>query len=111
MTFAVADVVAFAGDPSTLSIGVEYLDVGSGVLYLEYDGARGVHSRSAAVRLGNTGGWRYHAFEVRDAVFANRQRDGADFRIRSTASDLTIDHVAVSRRQLRDAQRDRRERR
>jgi len=110
MAFAIADVVAFAGDPSTLRIGVEYLDVGSGVLFLEYDGARGVHSRSAAVRMGNTGRWRYHAFEARDAVFANRQRDGADFRIRSTTSSLTIDRVTVGRQRSPDRRRDHRER-
>jgi N-acetylglucosamine-6-sulfatase len=111
MAFALADVVAFAGDPTGIRIGVEYLDQGDGLLILEYDGSGGVYSRSAAVRLRNTGRWRHNFFELRDAVFANRQRDGSDFRIRSTGSDLTIDHVSVDRRTSRDTPRDGRERR
>lgn len=90
--------------PTRLQIEVEYLDVGSGVIALDYDSsdvqatAVGAYKRHPnAVHRANTGQWRSGQFQLDDAVFAGRQNAGADFRIYIGGDDLLIRAVTVRR--------------
>ncbi|GAA1501493.1 hypothetical protein GCM10009827_011170 [Dactylosporangium maewongense] len=82
-------------------VSVDYLDAGSGTLYLHYDSpGESLPDRfkpSAAVTYGDTGQWRTHDFVLDDAVLTNRT-NGADLRITHDGSpvELTIAAVRVT---------------
>ena len=89
---------------TSLEIELEYLDVGTGVIVLEYDssdvqaavgGAYKTHPNT--VHRTNTAQWRSARFQVNDALFAGRQNAGADFRFYNGGDDLLIRAVRVRR--------------
>jgi hypothetical protein len=87
---------------TNLEIELEYLDVGSGVIGLDYDssdiqarvaGAYKPHPHS--VDRTNSGQWQVARFQVNDALFAGRQNGGADFRFYNGGDDLLIRAVRI----------------
>ncbi len=107
MMFLVASELAGSGRPPTVSVEVTYLDEGEGVFFLQYDSLDetvlvvpqwpGAFKSSEQIELTGTGEWLTALFEIDDALFAGRC-NGADFRITSPTSRLSIAEVKVSRR-------------
>ena len=88
----------------TLEIGLEYLDVGSGQVPLEYDSydirapLGGAYKQYPyRLRRANTGKWQTARFYLKDAGFGGSQNDGADFRFHNEGDDLLIRAVRVRR--------------
>lgn len=96
--FAVEDSFSF-WEKRSFEVRVEYLDVGSGALGLEYDSADSSPERrykSAGEReFGDSGDWKVARFTLPDAYFANRQAGGADFRLTVRGRGLTIRWILV----------------
>jgi GxGYxYP putative glycoside hydrolase C-terminal domain/GxGYxYP_N second domain/GxGYxYP third domain len=89
---------------TNLEIDLEYLDVGSGAIALDYDsidmqgaGQGAYKTHPHAVRRTNSGQWQSAQFQVNDALFAGRQNDHADFRFYNGGDDLLIRAVRVRR--------------
>ncbi|MGD1089546.1 MAG: hypothetical protein ABR955_12615 [Verrucomicrobiota bacterium] len=89
---------------TNFEIELEYLDVGYGVIGLDYDSSdlqarmNGVYKpHPHAVDRTNTGQWRVARFQMNDALFAGRQNGGADFRFYNGGDDLLIRAVQVRR--------------
>ncbi len=89
---------------SNLEIELEYLDVGTGDIGLEYDSndlqaaVRGVYkAHPNYVHRTNTGQWKSARFQVNDALFAGRQNGGADFRFYNGGDDLLIRAVRATK--------------
>jgi hypothetical protein len=82
MYFNVDDAFALKGNRRALAIDVDYYDLGSATLTLEYDSiGDGAYKSAGSVVLGNKDTWKQVTFELDDAYFGNRQNNGADFRI------------------------------
>jgi hypothetical protein len=82
MYFNVDDEFAFQGDRPVVAISVDYYDLGTGTLTLQYDSIGGGAYKSAgSVTLGNKDAWMQYTFYLNDAYLGNRQNNGADFRI------------------------------
>ncbi len=83
--FSVDNAFAFAGSPNRFLIRITYLDVPGGVLSLQYDargqGTSNIYRAGGDAQFDGTGRWRTHTFQVDDAFFADRQNNGADFRL------------------------------
>jgi hypothetical protein len=89
---------------SNLEIELEYLDVGTGDIGMEYDSSDLQTKVSGAykghpnyVQRTNTGQWKSARFQFNDALFAGRQNGGADFRFYNGGDDLLIRAVRLSR--------------
>jgi hypothetical protein len=96
MYFNVVGSSAYQGNHSDVDIVIEFLDSGTALLRLQYDGSGGSYSDGGNVTLTNTNTWRRHTFHVDDAWFGNRQNNGADFRIAGPfTSRFYIDAVEV----------------
>ncbi len=84
------------------AITVEYLDLGQGSFALEYDSADASLARSLRPykRAGEhaftgTGEWKFARFELKEALFANRQSGGGDFRLVIDKRGLSVRRVTV----------------
>lgn len=89
----------------SFAVTVEFLDAGEGSFWLEYDSgdaklpaADRPLKRAGEVRFTGTGDWRMERFDLPDAVFANGQKGGADFRLGVERRGLTVRSVAVAPR-------------
>ena len=98
--FAVAD--EFLREPGApVQIEVEYLDDGAGAIGLDYDSTdesapiKGAFKGAEPCLRTNSGEWRTHAFVLPDALLANRQHLGADFRLWGREQDLRVRRVEV----------------
>jgi hypothetical protein len=102
--FNVNDTFAFGGNRPIVAIDVDYYDLGTGTLTLQYDSIGGGAYKSAgSVALGNKDTWKQYTFYLHDAYFGNRQNNGADFRF-SAGVGITfyVDLVRVSAAQTGD---------
>jgi hypothetical protein len=97
--FAVDDSFAYRGNLPDVYIVIEYLDVGTSSLRLDYDAIGSTsgawYKNGGSVTLSNSGTWKAHVFHVVDAWFGNRQNVGADFRIASPQNTFYLDTVQV----------------
>lgn len=87
-----------------LDIELEYLDVGSGEIVLEYDSTDiqaplgGAYKKHPSViRRGNRAQWQLGRFRVTDAGFGGSQNGGTDFRFYNGGDDLLIRVVRARR--------------
>ena len=65
-----------------MAIDVDYYDLGSATLTLQYDSiGDGEYKSAGSIALGNKDTWKQFTFYLDDAYFGNRQNNGADFRI------------------------------
>lgn len=93
----------FLGNPSPLSVEVEYLDQGSGSLRVEYDSADpsaaidGAYKGTDTVRREGSGAWRTAGFAVSVPLLKNRQNGGADLRLAADGDPLLVRRVVVRR--------------
>jgi hypothetical protein len=96
-------------------VEVEYLTKTSTYFRLQYDAMDGESHRiyrpalpenTPVTKLGmgadyaisaTTGTWSVATFHLRDALFANSQRDGADFRLEVIPSEIYVRRVTVVR--------------
>ncbi len=92
-------------DKRSFRVHVEFLDAGQGVFALEYDSADRklapadrVVRRAGEVRFTGTNEWRMEAFDLPDALFANGQKGGADFRLAMEGRGISVRSVAVAPR-------------
>lgn len=82
MYFDVDDEFALEGDQPIVAIDVDYYDLGTGTLTLQYDSnGDGKYKSAGSFTLENVDTWKQHTFYLDDAYFGNRQNNGADFRI------------------------------
>jgi hypothetical protein len=88
----------------TLEIELEYLDIGSGEVALEYDSTDiratlggAYKSYPYLLRRANTGRWQKARFLVNDAGFGGLQNMGADFRFCNRGDELPVRAVRVRR--------------
>lgn len=104
MQFQVDDAFLYGGTPTShIRIEVEYLDVGSDMFFIEYDGAYGGpfndgrFAPTSYQTKANSGEVRTAVFWLHDAHFANRD-NGGDFRIDDIADGAeTILRVTITR--------------
>jgi hypothetical protein len=89
-------------DRRSFEVAVEYLDVGEGSFRIEYDS--GDPSLPPAKRrvkpsdekpFGGSGEWRLATFDLRDAVFGNGQKGGADLRVAVERRGIVIRRISV----------------
>ena len=87
-----------------MEIELEYFDMGTGDIALDYDSTdvrsavEGAYKRPAnIIHRTNSGGWQEARFRITDARFANRENGGADFRFYNGGDDLLIRAVRVRR--------------
>ncbi len=85
------------GGSQRMQVKVTYLDDFTGEWWLEYDSANGsAHQRSTPHTNQNDQRWKTITFTLDDAHFANRQKDGLDFRLYNGGDhDLTVRFVRV----------------
>jgi hypothetical protein len=96
--FDVDDKFAFAGNRTAVSIDVDYYDLGTGSITLQYDStAGGAYKTAGSVTLGNKDTWKQATFTLTDAYFGNRQNNGADFRLSAGAGNtFYLDLIQVN---------------
>jgi hypothetical protein len=98
MYFAVNDNWIYQGNQgldSTVNVDVTYLDSGTGTFWLQYDSTSGAYTGKPWT-MTNTGGWRTATFAITDAYFADRENNGADFRLfAANGAALVISNVDV----------------
>ncbi|HWG01877.1 MAG TPA: NEW3 domain-containing protein, partial [Trebonia sp.] len=99
--FNVADGVAFDGN-YTATFSIQYYDSGTGAFTPQYDSTNakggdvsGAYTDAPPVQLTNSGTWKTATFTVHDAMFANRENDGTDFRL-SSPNSFTVHQVSVT---------------
>jgi hypothetical protein len=100
MYFNVDDDFAFEGNLPIVAIDVDYYDLGTGTLTLQYDsigdGLSAFYKSAGSVTLGNMDTWKQHTFYLIDAYFGNRQNNGADFRFSAgVGTTFYLDMVQV----------------
>ena len=98
MYFDVADSFAKDGNRRVVSIDVDYYDLGTGTITLQYDSVDGgAYKTAGSVTLGNKDTWKQATFYIDDAFFGNRQNNGADFRISGgLGATFYLDGIAVN---------------
>jgi hypothetical protein len=86
-------------------VHVEFMDAGEGAFVLEYDSGDGrlspaerVARRAGEARFTGTNEWRTEVFDLPDALFANGQKGGADFRLAVDRRGISVRSVAVAPR-------------
>lgn len=99
--FDVDDSFAFWERRSFL-LEIEFLDQGAGAFAVEYDSADPTLSLASrpyrpagTQKFAGTGEWQVAAFQIREALFGNRQAPGADFRIVIDNRGLMIRRVTL----------------
>ncbi len=100
--FNVDDAFAFQGNRPIVAIDVDYYDLGSATLTLQYDSiGNGVYKSAGSFTLGNKDTWKQYTFYLTDAYFGNRQNNGADFRIfGGVGTTFYLDLVQLSAAQI-----------
>lgn len=85
----------------TFAVEIEYLDVGTGTFWLEYDsadptkkGADRWYRKAGEKDFAGMDDWRTVEFDLRDAWFGNRQK-GADFRIGVKGRGIAIRKILI----------------
>ena len=98
MYFNVDDEFAFEGDRPVVSVDIDYYDLGTATLTLQYDSiGDGVYKSAGSFTLEGIDTWKQHTFFLDDAFFGNRQNNGADFRIfGGVGTTFYLDLVQVS---------------
>ncbi|MBN1342573.1 MAG: DUF5010 domain-containing protein [Phycisphaerae bacterium] len=98
--FAVADPYVF-NTKGAVEFAIEYLDAGRGQFQVQYDSRDidatllGAYKDAAPVALTDTGAWKTATIRPVHPRLANRQNDGADFRLAVLAADLTIRRIVL----------------
>jgi hypothetical protein len=88
---------AYQGSLTEAWITLEYYDVGTGYLRLDYDGSSASYTNGGNENLGDTETWKTKTWHITDAYFGNRQNASADFRIYKSNNEVFyLDTVAVS---------------
>src|SRR5512138_206681 len=95
----------YHGGTRPITITIEYLDEGYGAVVLEYDSnaiqrdAQGLPAYRAVYPIirNDSKEWKEATYTIADAFFGNRQNFGADFRLSSYNTPLTIRKVVVTR--------------
>jgi hypothetical protein len=102
MYFNVDDAFAFEGNRPIVAIDVDYYDLGSATLTLQYDSiGDGAYKSAGSVTLGNKDTWKQFTFYLDDAYFGNRQNNGADFRLSAgVGTTFYLDLVQLSAAQI-----------
>jgi hypothetical protein len=99
--FTVADAFLF-DTRDRVEITVEYLDRGTAPFGLNYDShdptapVNGAFKDAPEVQRTDSGEWREHTFILEDARLANREHQGADFRLYAKDEDLRVRRVSVT---------------
>ena len=98
MYFDVDDKFAFAGNRTSVSVDVDYYDLGTGTITLQYDSTGGgAYKTAGSVTLGNKDTWKQATFTLTDAYFGNRQNNGADFRLSAgVGNTFYLDLISVN---------------
>jgi hypothetical protein len=88
-----------------VQVAVEYYDLGTGWLRIEYDSpdsrfpVNGAYKATESVPLTNSRQWRTAVFDLPDAFFGDRQNGGADLRILLPDIDFYASRVTVTKPQ------------
>ena len=90
--FEVASEWAHAGHQETFKVAIDYLDTGTTPFFLDWWDGSGV--RTDKIERAGGGGWRTASLTLMGSQFA-RKVAGADFAIRTGASDLQLHRVFV----------------
>lgn len=98
--FAIAD--DYLREPEgPVEVIVEYLDLGTAQFGLDYDSrdpaapVNGAFKGAPLARRTDSGRWLTHTFVLADARLANREHQGADFRLVAQEDDLCVRRVEV----------------
>jgi len=84
------------GYQGSYMIKITYLDNFSGSWYLQYQSANNLYKNSEAIHNVGDNGWKTISLTINDAVFANGQNQGNDFRIYNGGkSDISVRFVRV----------------
>jgi len=84
------------GYQGSYMIKITYLDNFSGSWYLQYQSANNLYKNSEAIHNVGYNGWKTISLTINDAVFANGQNQGNDFRIYNGGkSDISVRFVRV----------------
>jgi hypothetical protein len=95
--FGVSDDFAYQGSGPDVYITIDYFDIGSGTLELQYD-ADTAYKSGGSITLTGSSTWKRQTFHVTDAYFGNRQDGGADFRIfGGSGNTFYLDQIQVSK--------------
>lgn len=78
----------------SFAVEIEYLDVGTGEFWIEYDAITGAYKKSAEKQFAEMDDWRTVEFDLKDAWFGNRQ-NGADFRFVVKGRGIAIRKVLI----------------
>jgi hypothetical protein len=97
MYFNVADAYAFQGSKPNLYVTIDYYDLGTGTIGLNYDATASMWTTQEGPTLTNSLTWKSYTFHLSDAYFGNRENYGADFRIYGPGggAEFAIDTVSV----------------
>jgi hypothetical protein len=89
---------AYQGSKTDVYVTIEYYDVGSGFLRLQYDCTDGTKYKIAGnVDIDNTSTWKTKTWHLTDAYFGNRENLSSDMRIyKSNNEAYYLDKVSVS---------------
>jgi Domain of unknown function (DUF5010) len=95
----------YFADAQKITLSVEYLDQGREPIYLEYDAApcgsaaddADVYKQVLLAERKNTGKWQAASLDLTDATFVNNQNFGADFRLSTGKTPLTLSSVRVDK--------------
>lgn len=98
--FAVAD--EYVREPSApVDVVVEYRALGAGRMTLDYDSTddgapvQGAFKAAPSIDVAPSAAWRTAVVRLRDARLANRQHQGADFRLGAQGADIAFRRVEV----------------
>ena len=76
-------------------IDVTYMDSGTSPWCLHYDGQSNIYTSTENITKTNSGTWKTQTFTLNNIKFANRQNNGADFRLYSNDGDLVVSKIVV----------------
>lgn len=101
MYFDVADTFLHNVSGVDVELGVEYLDLGTGTVWVQYDSnnlegdLNGAYTNAHSFELQDTGDWRTITVRLDDVRFANRQNAATDFRFGVGSTEFTVRQVYV----------------
>ena len=90
----------FYNDHGPLTITINYLNKGNGLIRCDYDSWDGIYKQTPAINKTDSRQWTTAAFYLPDPRFAGRMNGGADFRIVEQDNEFTVDHVSVQKGKL-----------
>jgi hypothetical protein len=98
--YDVNDDFSWGGSTPVVSIGVQYYDIGTGNIGVQYDSSNGVYKLAGLIALTNTGTVKLKELVVNDANFSDRMNGRSDLRICNYGTStgfIAIDGVFVSK--------------